>query len=217
MEGFDSSYSFYHITVWILANQCYTASATIAKRSDSLVFQQIGKVRICQIFSGKTNTSWDIIPCCLFSEWLSFSITDGKKSKFIQVFQDTWELFLRSTSRESFLVSCLSFLWMFVCLCYITLCGCHSHVGGPEEYAENRNDICKIYVSFLCIHGLHTSVLNAMFQHQLDTTRNEIAVCLGSFSASERALPNLQRDIDLCNDIQPVERQLWEWLQEATT
>lgn len=210
-------YSFYHIEVWILANQCYTASSTIAKRSDSLVFHQIGKVRICQIFSGKTNTFWDIIPCCLFSERLSFSMSDGKKSKFIQVFQDTWELFLRSTSRESFLVSCLSFLWMFVCLYYITLCGCQNHVGGLEEYAENRNDICKIFISFPCIHGLHTWVLNTMFQHQLDATGNEIAVCLCSFTASEPALPNLQRDIDLCKDIQPVERQLWEWVQEATT
>lgn len=98
-----------------------------------------------------------------------------------------------------------------VCLSMLhNLCGCQSHMGGPEEYAENRNDICKIYLSFLCIHGVHLSVLNTMFQHQMDTTRNEISVCLCSFTASETALPNLQRDIDLCQDIQPVERKLWE-------
>lgn len=165
-------------------------------------FQQRERWEFAEYFQGR-ETFYHAI----YFPWVTVIFHDWLKtqSKFIQVFQDTWELFLRSMSRESWLVSCLSFLRMFVCLCYITLCWCQSHRG--DQNVENGNGICKSYISLPCrpIHGPHTthissweSCLNiSQTRHCIKESQNQNWLCQTSGKV-----------IDLCNDILPEEKKV---------
>lgn len=109
-----------HCCLWIdkLINLLIATVQTI------LFSEKMERVIICQIVSGKRNLFWDILLRFLFSmddPYFPWLIENSLNlSRFSKTHGNS---FLRSMSRESFLISCSSFLRMFVCLCYISLRG----------------------------------------------------------------------------------------------
>lgn len=156
-------------------------------------FQQMELMRIILIFAGKRNICWDILPSHSFPKSDSYF---PRLSKFIQIFQDTSELFLWSMRVVSDIPHvCLSPLHNLVLM----------SEERPEQYVGNRNGFCESCVSFP--RGPHVTCSHEPRFNISQTSHCWISLyASNSFTASGLAL-HWRR-----HSPWPVGEKLWEWV-----